>query len=720
MMLPYIRFACFFSVFALHFPVVLHTQVRDVWTQQYPDYRYVNLDADFVSESTGWVITTDGSVLKTTDGAKTWLKRLHHSGTSLNLVTAQSDVDVCVFTSDGTCYASNDGGRTWSESPTGLSSTKNAFFLDREYGYITGSALSRTTDGGVHWSIVSDRKFDRVAFQDKKSGVALDGIHVTQDSGRTWETKYVVKTNPFDWEYFDEVVMFDSTWIVLSLEGDHSGLWRYKRYITVDGGQTWRVTSHSAENEGIYGIVRYGSMSLAAIRWSQLVISTDSGATWTHPSPLPDKFTRGRRPKLIPIDSLNVWGYGFVSDLYFTSDGGSTWESLTYAPRQSLRSVSFVDESTGWAGGDNGTMLKTTDGGEHWMVLGMPTSSRLLRIFAFDRERVVFHTVTNNKVYRTLDGGLRIMLLPNPLKLLPFFVDDSTGWGISPDGQALYRTQNAGEAWQPLPLVPPGTIVNLHALSSMHCNLLYDSTRIARTEDGGISWSVEQIAGFDESPARDVDFVDALTGMLGVQLPDGTGYRYLVTADGGRRWVAQPDTPPFTKKVVLADANRRWALTDESGVAAWLSLDAGTTWYPTSLATAHAIAALPDGNAWAVGDSGRVMHSNIQVLDAGRMVGVSTTMVLGQNYPNPFGPGSSTGSLSTTIEAVLPGSDATLRIYDMLGRVRAALPVSKDGAGSPRIVFAPLSAGIDLPTGIYMYRLESDMAVVSRKMLWMR
>lgn len=84
---------------------------------------------------------------------------------------------------------------------------------------------------------------------------------------------------------------------------------------------------------------------------------------------------------------------------------------------------------------------------------------------------------------------------------------------------------------------------------------------------------------------------------------------------------------------------------------------------------------------------------------------------LGQNYPNPFNP-------NTVISYMLPEAvSVTLVVSDMLGREVARLVDGESrSAGTHRVRFD--ASG--LPSGMYLYRLESAGAVMVRKMVLMR
>ncbi len=83
---------------------------------------------------------------------------------------------------------------------------------------------------------------------------------------------------------------------------------------------------------------------------------------------------------------------------------------------------------------------------------------------------------------------------------------------------------------------------------------------------------------------------------------------------------------------------------------------------------------------------------------------------LEQNYPNPFNP-------VTLISYSLPQSqDVRLSVIDLLGREIAQLVNRVQAAGEHQITFN----AVDLPSGIYIYRLEAEGASVTRKMILLK
>jgi hypothetical protein len=91
-------------------------------------------------------------------------------------------------------------------------------------------------------------------------------------------------------------------------------------------------------------------------------------------------------------------------------------------------------------------------------------------------------------------------------------------------------------------------------------------------------------------------------------------------------------------------------------------------------------------------------------------INIPDAFVLNQNYPNPFNP-------STKINYVIPEeSFVTIKVFDALGREVTTLVNKLKQAGKYEIDFS----ANNLPTGIYIYRMEAGEIVTTRKMLLLK
>jgi hypothetical protein len=88
-----------------------------------------------------------------------------------------------------------------------------------------------------------------------------------------------------------------------------------------------------------------------------------------------------------------------------------------------------------------------------------------------------------------------------------------------------------------------------------------------------------------------------------------------------------------------------------------------------------------------------------------------TSFELAQNYPNPFNP-------STQIPFTLnKGGIVTLKVFDIAGREVATLFHGEKSAGAHHVTWNGKDGfGNQMPTGMYIYRIESNGLVQSKKM----
>jgi hypothetical protein len=94
------------------------------------------------------------------------------------------------------------------------------------------------------------------------------------------------------------------------------------------------------------------------------------------------------------------------------------------------------------------------------------------------------------------------------------------------------------------------------------------------------------------------------------------------------------------------------------------------------------------------------------------------TFALHQNYPNPFNP-------STTIRYTIPPSASfhhvKLEIYNTLGEKMNTLVNEQQGPGTYSVQWhARNESGMQVPSGVYFYRLNAGSFIEVRKMLFLQ
>ena len=131
-----------------------------------------------------------------------------------------------------------------------------------------------------------------------------------------------------------------------------------------------------------------------------------------------------------------------------SSDGGETWETQDSETTESLLSTYFLDIDTGFATGYSGTLLKTTDGGDNWNQVSRdctPTDNCHINDIHFANDQTGY-AASYDTFLKTTDGGDSWEAKDNiPFagnrKNSVFFVDEETGY-LAGDNRVIEKTEN--------------------------------------------------------------------------------------------------------------------------------------------------------------------------------------------------------------------------------------------------------------------------------------
>ena len=135
--------------------------------------------------------------------------------------------------------------------------------------------------------------------------------------------------------------------------------------------------------------------------------------------------------------------------------GGQTqWVWRNPLPQgNSLTNVSFSDANTGTTVGDFGTIIRTTDGGQNWIIQTSGTTVALNAVFFTDANSGTIVGVSGT-ILRTTDGGNTWLSqtsgTTNEIWGV-FFTDANTGTAVGVGDQIL-RTTNGGTTWVSQPI----------------------------------------------------------------------------------------------------------------------------------------------------------------------------------------------------------------------------------------------------------------------------
>jgi photosystem II stability/assembly factor-like uncharacterized protein len=151
----------------------------------------------------GAVISRHGGVMLTDDGGATWREPMHGLSSGGEFAAIQWLDDHEGWLAGTSIAHTTDGGETWetvfrSSSENGYLLANAIQFLDPSHGWLAsqGGEIARTEDGGAHWAIVPTpmpsahrTPLRSLCFSDAVHGWAVgdDGVILhTRDGGNTW------------------------------------------------------------------------------------------------------------------------------------------------------------------------------------------------------------------------------------------------------------------------------------------------------------------------------------------------------------------------------------------------------------------------------------------------------------------------------------------------------------------------------------------------------
>jgi len=266
---------------------------------------------------------------------------------------------------------------------------------------------------------------------------------------------------------------------------------------------------------------------------STLYNSEDGGASWRRQIPAAPGYVYDAHF----VDAAVGYAASGGASVAKTQDGGRTWETVHVAKATSdpLRSVFFVNRDVGWAAGDRGVspyIYHTVDGGTSWSVQALPPYG-CPHVIAFgDVEKgwAVPNWYEDNVILRTEDGGAKwgIQDFPVPPADVRSFVaiDGDVAWAAYGAPRLIY-TDDGGLNWSYAEMASAAVLTTVTFVDAAVGYAAGDGV-IYRTDDSGRTWL--PLPDTPEIFWGNISFGDADHGLL----VDLFGRELYITGDGGR------------------------------------------------------------------------------------------------------------------------------------------------------------------------------------------
>ena len=373
-------------------------------------------------------------------------------------------------------------------------------------------------------------------------------------------------------------------------------------------------------------------------------------------------------------DTLNGWASGDSGMIVHTSDGGLHWIQQNSKIRNFIQSINFISNRCGWAlAWDYGTIfygtyvLRTTDGGINWDTTSFPVKDVFLRNILFVDSLTGYVGGGPNTLAKSTDGGVT---------WIDCAVDTSTVASRFPIWKIRFsENKNFG--------IAGGGVMDIAGV-------------IWKTTNQGAYWNSKIVSS---EPINDVKIFDSLN-ILGLAGDFEFGSSLIKTSNGGENWIYKNlGVFGIPKSLSFRDINEGWApmgysmnfLTTFNGGQDWVVIDT-----PDSLKIFD-IVFLNNKCGYGVGVDGSFIKYNCAVINIGNISSVPFRANLKQNYPNPFNP---VTKIEYSIKTI---SDVEISVYNMLGQKLNTLFKGVKPEGLYAINFD----GNNIPSGIYFYCLKT-------------
>lgn len=369
------------------------------------------------------------------------------------------------------------------------------------------------------------------------------------------------------------------------------------------------------------------------------------------------------------VDSLNGWAAGDSGIIVHTSNGGSSFVIQTSSVDYFINDIFFINKRLGWAVANqfllNGTtILKTTNGGLKWMAEIFPDSNKIFRTVYFLDSLNGFLAGLLGSILKTTDAGVTWIETKNdsssastfPITKLKF-ANEYLGFacgGYHDISGVIWKTTNGGMFWVAEALSPE-PFFSIYIKDSLRILAVggdYEyGVQLTSTTNSGITWNYKSLKLFGQGES--IDFRTPREGWMALSF----AATWAVSYDSGATW---SDLPVINNSVIKSVT------------------------FSDSL------------HGWAFGSNGVILKYNPKSVGLNNEVSeVPSSFLIEQNYPNPFNP-------NTVISYQLSvGSFTSLKVFDILGNEVKTLVHQKQNAGSYKVEFK----GNNLSSGIYYYKI---------------
>lgn len=433
-------------------------------------------------------------IWRTVDGGLSWTA-VSNAPSTLGVVSpfnggvAWADTNtVLIYGGQGTILRSADAGLTWTvvSNAAITSDYYDMAFNSMGVGIAVGPSgqVARSTDGGATWQEVVTGMSDigsAIAFANDNTVVVMGNLSQTMrstDGGATWVVGFINGGS----NYYRLRFATATTGLAVGANGGQIAR-------TSDGGETWTIIGGGIYDQTVIGMATSpgGSVVLAGAfaQAGFLLRSITAGATWDNTG------TRYTSPSFASEQVAIAIG---STQIVRSADAGQTWTVVYQPGTVSLTNTAMASANVGLVVGDNGLILRTTDGGLNWGVVpsGITQRIRAVRCLTTTLCLADGNSVAGDGLIRSTDAGASW----SPVSLQGFAavrsiarVSDSIA--IIADDNGLQRSTDGGQSWTRV-YTSQGSLLDV-SFNGAGIGIAVGYEGILRSADQGLSWGRQSL-----------------------------------------------------------------------------------------------------------------------------------------------------------------------------------------------------------------------------------
>ncbi|MBI3512412.1 MAG: T9SS type A sorting domain-containing protein [Bacteroidetes bacterium] len=350
------------------------------------------------------------------------------------------------------------------------------------------------------------------------------------------------------------------------------------------------------------------------------------------------------------------------ADIRMTTDAGSVWTQPVFpANFPGLNAVRFFSSTEGWAVGNSGVMMKTTNNGMNWDTVSAVTAEDLYSI-NIPTSATIYIAGVNGTLMRSSDDG-------------------ATWAAITNSGTSL-------------------DINDLHFINSSAGFICGNGGFISATGDACANWTffTQPYGGFFN--ANGYDYAGTTNNAFCV----GDYGLSIFSTDAGITWNTQTLPTAYNLNKVRFGNDLGGLIVGDHGTI-FISIDGGTSWYDDTVSFIHenlySAAYDHDTSAYVCGDAGTILKSlrDISSVHENISTGISASV-----FPNPFND-------QFNISFALKNSSAVkIEIADVTGRIISENNYGTIGAGEHIFSCDEIA---DAVPGIYFVKVMTENSAMT-------